>query len=101
MLTAFFTLVVLGAPGPDLSLRDAQGAEWRLADRNEAIVVVVFLGAECPLGKLYAPRLAELAQEYEGAGVAFVGVNANAYEDAADVARFLGDHPLPFPVLKD
>ena len=32
---------------------------------------LVFFGTECPLAKLYAPRLAELAAKYEPRGVGF------------------------------
>ena len=40
-------------------------------------VVVAFLGTECPLAKLYAPRLAELAKELPKDKVAFVAIDAN------------------------
>ena len=42
--------------------------------------VLVFLGADCPLAKVYAPRLAELNRDYRARGVAFVGINSNAHE---------------------
>src|SRR5436309_10047337 len=42
--------------------------------------VLVFLGAECPLAELYAPRLSELDREFRAKGVAFVGLNSNAHD---------------------
>ena len=64
-------------------------------------VVLVFLGTDCPVGNLYAPRLKELAERYEGQGVTFVGVNSNAHESAEMVADHREEYGLPFPVLKD
>jgi peroxiredoxin len=69
--------------------------------RGKLAVVLAFLGTECPVGNLYAPRLAELAKEFEPRGVVFLGVNSNAHESAEQVAAHAREHGLPFPVLKD
>ncbi len=89
------------AAGADFTLRDPHGAEWRLAERREPIVVLLFLGCDCPLAKLYAPRLAELHRTYSMRGVAFAAVNPNAQEGVTDMARYVRTHQLPFPFLKD
>jgi thiol-disulfide isomerase/thioredoxin len=64
-------------------------------------VVVVFLGNECPVGNLYVPRLIELNKAYRGKGVIFLGVNSNAGETAAEVAEYVRQNGIDFPVLKD
>jgi peroxiredoxin len=64
-------------------------------------VVVVFLGNDCPVGSLYLPRLIELNKEYRPKGVVVLGVNSNAHETAADVARLVKETGIDFPVLKD
>jgi hypothetical protein len=56
---------------------------------------------DCPLAKLYAPRLIELARAYERQGVAFVAINPNRQDSVADLARYVRQHAIPFPVLKD
>jgi peroxiredoxin len=92
----------LGARIEDFALRDPRGQTWRLSEARAAqAVVVVFLGADCPLAKLYAPRLAELARTYQKRGVAFAAIAANQHDDMRDVARYARQHALPFPVLKD
>ena len=63
--------------------------------------VLVFLGAECPLAELYAPRLAELDREFRARGVAFVGINSNAHDSEAQIADQVRKHGIGFPVLKD
>jgi peroxiredoxin len=92
----------IGAHIEDFALRDVRGQVWRLSDvRERRAVVVVFLGADCPLAKLYAPRLAELARAFEAQGAAFVAIGANQHDDPRDLARYAQQHALPFPVLKD
>ena len=52
----------LGQKIPRFTLRDHRGAKHSLdvSGKNRATVIVM-LGAECPLVKLYGPRLAQLA----------------------------------------
>jgi peroxiredoxin len=90
------------APVADFSLRDTHGTTVRLADlRYREPVVVVFVGADCPLARLYGPRLAELARTYERRGVGFLAIDSNASDTPAAIGRYARDHALPFPVLID
>lgn len=63
--------------------------------------VICFLGTECPLARLYAPRLAELAAEFEPQGVRFIGIDSNRHDSLDEVRQFIAEHKLPFPVAKD
>jgi peroxiredoxin/mono/diheme cytochrome c family protein len=86
----------------DFQLRDARGQLHRLSDWKERkLVVVAFLGVDCPLARLYGPRLAELAKEFAPRGVAFVAIDSNRHDAPSDLLRYLRLHPLPFPFLKD
>ena len=78
--------------GRDISLDELKGTQ---------ATVVVFLGTECPLAKVYAPRLAELAKEFGPKGVNFVGIDANLQDSLSDIAAFAKSHELGFPMLKD
>ena len=86
----------------NFTLLDYRGQAVSLADFSDAkLVVVAFLGTECPLARLYAPRLAELAQRYESRGVKFLGVDSNRQDSLTEIlhaARTLG---ISFPLLKD
>jgi peroxiredoxin len=91
-----------GRPVSDFSLRDHRGRPHALADlAGRRLVVLVFLGNDCPLARASAPRLAELARAYGPRGVAFLGVNANAQDSLAGLGAFAREHALPFPLLKD
>ncbi len=64
-------------------------------------IVLVFLGTDCPVGNLYVPRLIELNRAYRKKGVIFLGINSNAHETQEQVARFVRETGIDFPVLKD
>lgn len=96
------------APSPvgrqvdDFSLRDYRGNVHALADYGDAkLVVLAVLGTECPLARLYAPRLVELAAEYSPRGVTFLGLNANSQDNLTEIAAYARQHAIPFPILKD
>lgn len=83
-------------------LTDYLGASRSLSDwQDKQAVVVVFLGTECPLAKLYAPRLVEIADAYADRGVAVVGINANRQDSLAEIAHYARTHKIEFPILKD
>ena len=92
----------IGEVVEDFRLRDFVGREHSLADyREDSLVVIAFLGTECPLAKLYGLRLAQLASEYELRGVAFLGVNSNTQDSNTELAAYARRHKINFPLLKD
>jgi len=93
---------LVGQPAPDFKLPDAAGQQHALTDLSAArLVVVAFLGTECPLARLYAPRLEQLAAEYAERGVRVVGIDANVQDTPAELAEFGRELGVKFPLLKD
>jgi peroxiredoxin len=85
-----------------LELRDHRGGRHDFSSYdNDQLVVVVFLGTECPLARMYAPRLVELEREFAGRRVAWVGVVSNTQDSTEEVARFVEACGVDFPVLID
>ena len=83
-------------------LLDYRGKVHTLADfQRYPVLVVAFLGTECPLVKLYGPRLAKMAEELDPQGVGFVGVNANSQDSVTEMAAFARRHDIKFPIVKD
>ncbi len=107
--TLLILLALLGQNAPADShavagfrLQDFRGASYALDDvRDRKLVVVAFLGVECPLANQYAPRLVELAHSFEPKGVAFFAIDANQQDGAAAMGRFANANELPFPFRKD
>jgi peroxiredoxin/mono/diheme cytochrome c family protein len=83
-------------------LRDYRGAESSLDQfAAKKVVVLAFIGCDCPVAKLYGPRLARLAKNYDAKGVQFLGIDANLQDGVSQIARFAKDAGLEFPILKD
>src|SRR5579863_9509678 len=92
----------IGRKIDNLSLPDHHGKVRELAElRGERLLVVAFLGVECPLAKIYAPRLVSLAADYDAKGVKFVAIDSNLQDSLTDIATFARAHNLSFPLLKD
>jgi peroxiredoxin len=88
MVRTASTMLPLGVAAPDFSLPDTNGRTVSLAEFADApALLAVFLCNHCPYVKHVAAGLAELAAEYQGRGVAVVGVNSN------DVDAFPDDSP--------
>ncbi|MDZ4852471.1 MAG: redoxin domain-containing protein [Pirellulaceae bacterium] len=100
-----FGSLMMGAerlPVGDFTLPDFRGKDQRLAElKDKSLVVVAFLGTECPLAKLYGPRLAKLSKEYESRGVGFLGINPNQQDSLTEMAAYARQHGIEFPLLKD
>jgi peroxiredoxin len=92
----------LGRTIEDFTLNDYLGAKRAFSEwKDRQAIVVVFLGTECPLAKLYGKRLAELDREYAPQGVQIVGINSNQQDTLQEIARYAHKHGIEFPVLKD
>lgn len=92
----------LGKTIPDFTLTDFRGKEVSLRDfEDKPIVVVAFLGTDCPLAKLYGPRLQTLSEKYQSKDVAFLGINSNRQDTLTQVGAYARRHGVKFPLLKD
>lgn len=91
----------LGRTVEGFRLEDFRGRTWSLSDFPERPLVVIFLGTECPLVQLYAPRLHEFAKVWGERGVQFVGLFSNQQDSLAEIAHFARQHQLEFPLLRD
>ena len=79
----------IGEEIADFTLRDYHGREVSLSDFDDAkVVVVAFLGTDCPLVKLYGPRLDELSKKFAEQGVAVIGINSNRQDQPRKIAAF-------------
>lgn len=100
-------MLPLGTPAPDFRLPDPAGKFYALSDFKDApVLLVMFLCNHCPYVKHIQKELAALVREYQGRGVAAVGINANdvlAYpEDSpARMAEVAWEVGFTFPYLFD
>jgi len=86
----------------NFTLRDFYGKRRSLTDyKDKRVVVLAFLGAECPLARLYGDRLASLQQDYAAKGVQFLGIDSNRQDAITEIAAYARAHKIGFPILKD
>ncbi len=92
----------LGRVVSEATLTDYRGASMSLADvQDKPIVVLAFIGTECPLAKLAVTKLNTLAKEFELRGVAILGINSNRQDSLADLAAQAKQQDVGFRLLKD
>ena len=72
----------------NFSLPNTHGQAVSLSDFSGKVVVLAFLGTECPLAKNYAPRLRDLAAEFAPQGVAFLAIDSNVQDSLSEMAVF-------------
>ncbi len=86
----------------DFEVLDCDGHVHRLSDYSECnLVVLAFLGTECPLAKLYGKRLQDLQDEFSQKGVKLIAINSNDQDSLGDMRKYLDDLAVDFPFLKD
>lgn len=103
------TTSVWGDPGTastrtpiHFTLPDHRGHDVSLSDfKDSRLVVVAFLGTECPLAKLYAVRLEQLARAYSSDQVAVIAIDSNLQDRLTEMGAFAKRHGLSYPFLKD
>ncbi|QDU30207.1 thiol-disulfide oxidoreductase [Anatilimnocola aggregata] len=111
ILALFFTLG-LAQPGlkaaesatqaTNFSLQDFRGKAHSLADvKDQKVIVLAFLGCECPLAGQYAQTLQKLATKHAADGVTVWGIFSNQQDSLAEVAQFAKTLRIEFPLLKD
>ncbi len=92
----------VGTKIASFTLRDYRGAESSLEQfATKKVVVLAFVGCECPVARLYGPRLAGLAKDYEAKGVQFLGIDSNQQDGVTQIGRFAKESGVEFPILKD
>jgi peroxiredoxin len=110
--TAFVLFLAAAAAHADVAIGDklkpfalkdsATGKETRIdAVGGKKATVLMFISTECPISNAYNQRMAALAKDYSGKGVAFVGINPNREESPADITKHAKENGFSFPVLKD
>jgi peroxiredoxin len=106
----------IGQPAPNFELPGVDGKTWRLADFQDAkVLVVIFTCNHCPTAQAYEDRIIQLHEDYNDRGVALVAISPNdplsvrldelGYTDVSDSLEDMKiraeDKKFPFPYLYD
>lgn len=85
-----------------LDLTDYRGKQWSLKEFDDKpVVVIAFLGVECPLAKHYSVRLGELQKQLGTERVAILGIDANPQDALSELAAFAKKQSIDYPLMRD
>jgi peroxiredoxin len=91
----------VGSTLENFSLPDTDGKMHSFNDlKGSNGAVIVFLSAQCPVVKQYNERINQIAADYAGKGIKFIGINSNHTESAEWVKSHAAEN-YKFPVLID
>ncbi|MHC2070512.1 redoxin domain-containing protein [Bremerella sp. T1] len=86
----------------EFDLKDFRGKTHKLSDYSESkVVVLAFIGCECPVAKRYSVTLQQLADQFADDQVTILAVDANQHDSMTEMAAFARIHSLKIPFLKD
>jgi len=107
MVMTASTMLPLGTEAPPFALPDIAGKTVSVSDFDAAdVLLVVFMCNHCPFVKHIIDGFVALAKEYQGKGVAVVGINSNDVdgypEDRPELmAKLAQTKSFTFPYLYD
>jgi peroxiredoxin Q/BCP len=84
---------------PDFTLKDEQGADWRLSERRGQVVVLLFYpGDETPVCTKQLCSVRDHWSDYAATGAEVVGISTDTVESHK---RFSENRGLPLKLLSD
>jgi peroxiredoxin Q/BCP len=84
---------------PDFTLKDGNGADWRLSDHRGRVVVLLFYpGDETPVCTRQMCSVRDRWEEYRATGAEVVGISSDSIESHK---KFAEHHELPLRLLSD
>ena len=92
---------VIGSTISGFKLVRTDDTLFQMADQKQQVLIVAFVGVECPLANLYFPRLNELAEQFKNQSVGILAINSNAQDSLPQLRAQVFRHKAMFPVLKD
>jgi peroxiredoxin Q/BCP len=86
-------------PAPNFTLKDGDGAEWRLSDHRGHVVVLLFYpGDETPVCTRQMCSVRDRWEDYRATGAEVVGISSDSVESHK---KFAEHHKLPLRLLSD
>ncbi|MCC6301165.1 MAG: TlpA family protein disulfide reductase [Anaerolineales bacterium] len=86
---------------PDFSLPTTNGETIRLSDLRGQAVLVNLWATWCPPCRAEMPAIEKVYNEYKDEGFVVLAVNMTYQDTPRNIAPFIAEHALTFPILLD
>jgi cytochrome c biogenesis protein CcmG/thiol:disulfide interchange protein DsbE len=90
---------VVNFPAPKIKLNDLNGTQINIADYRQQIVLLNNWATWCPPCKAEMPTLLRYFNAHSNQGFILIGIDAG--DSSMDVAKFVDEYGLTFPILLD
>jgi cytochrome c biogenesis protein CcmG, thiol:disulfide interchange protein DsbE len=90
-----------GFAAPDFTLQTPNGEEYTLSELKGNAVMVNLWATWCPPCRAEMPAIEKMVQEYKDQGLVVLAVNMTYQDNPADIAPFIQEYDLAFPILLD
>ena len=88
-----------GFSAPDFTLQTPEGEIYTLSELKGSAVLINLWATWCPPCRAEMPAIEKMYQEYKDQGLVVLAVNMTYQDDPANVAPFIQEYNLTFPVL--
>jgi len=90
-----------GFLAPDFELQTTRGETIKLSDLRGQAVLVNLWATWCPPCRAEMPAIEKIYNEYKDEGLVVLAVNMTYQDSQADIAPFVAEYGLSFPILLD
>lgn len=90
-----------GFLAPDFTLETLEGESVTLSDLHGQAVLINFWATWCPPCRAEMPAFQQAYSDYEDEGFIILAVNATQQDNPTDIAAFVEEFGLSFPIILD
>jgi cytochrome c biogenesis protein CcmG, thiol:disulfide interchange protein DsbE len=90
-----------GFPAPDFTLQTTTGETYTLSELKGKAVLVNLWATWCPPCRAEMPAIQNIYEEYKDQGLIVLAVNMTAQDNPLNIAPFVTEYELTFPILLD
>ncbi|MCL5611360.1 MAG: TlpA family protein disulfide reductase [Chloroflexi bacterium] len=90
-----------GFLAPEISLSTPKGEKYTLSELKGKAVLVNLWATWCPPCRAEMPTIEKIYEEYKDKGLVVLGVDTTSQDNPLDIAPFLTQYGITFPILLD
>ncbi len=93
--------LTIGQPAPNFTLNNLDGKSVSLSDYAGQVVLINFWASWCQPCRIEMPELVKAYENYQKKGFVILGVNLTDQDQMPDIATFVKEFHVSYPILLD